>query len=83
LLKARTWLQESTVKAVSMSDIRSAIGEGKMAFSPWCGEAKCEARVKEETGAKSLNIPFEQPSHKEDCFCGKKAQEWVYFAKSY
>jgi prolyl-tRNA synthetase len=81
--RSKDLLDESIVKATTLSDIRKVIGEGKIAYSPWCGSAECEAKVKEETGAKSLNIPFNQPSHKGDCFCGKKASDWIHFAKSY
>lgn len=60
------------------------IVESGWAFSWWCGDPACEARVKEDTRATTRCIPFEQPGGKGKCIvCGKEASEKVYFAKAY
>ena len=58
--------------------------ESGWAFSWWCGDPACEAKVKEDTRATTRCIPFEQPGGKGKCIvCGKEASEKVYFAKAY
>jgi prolyl-tRNA synthetase len=58
--------------------------ENGWAFSWWCGDKTCEAKVKEDTRATTRCIPLEQPGGKGKCIvCGKEATERVYFAKSY
>lgn len=55
-----------------------------MLHAAWCGNHKCEAKIKEETGAKITNIPFEQGKLLEKCvYCGKKPKYMVNFARSY
>jgi prolyl-tRNA synthetase len=50
----------------------------------WCGDAECEKKVKEESGATSRNIPFDPPQQFKECVvCGKPAAHSVWFAKSY
>jgi prolyl-tRNA synthetase len=50
----------------------------------WCGGKECEAKVKEETGAKITNIPFDQEKKAEKCvYCNKKSKYMVNFARSY
>lgn len=84
--RASKYLHDHIVKTISLAEIKKAVETGNIALSPWCGEHACESKVKELTGAKSLNMPLDQAScgHKGECFsCGKKAEHWVYFAKSY
>lgn len=63
-----------------------ALLEEKRGFSlaGWCGADECEAKVKEETGATSRNIPFEPAEQKTTCLCcGQPAQHTVVFARAY
>jgi prolyl-tRNA synthetase len=54
------------------------------AFSWWCGSAECEANVKDETKATIRCVPLDQPGGSGKCiYCGKPAQEKVYFARAY
>ncbi len=54
------------------------------ALAGWCGDDICEAKVKEETGATSRNIPFDPPQVMTTCVtCGKQAQYTVWFARAY
>lgn len=50
----------------------------------WCGDVACEEKIKEETGASSRCMPFEQEQISETCICcGKPAQSMVVWGKSY
>jgi prolyl-tRNA synthetase len=50
----------------------------------WCGKRECEAKVKEETGATSRNIPFHAQESKSFCLvCHSPARHTVAFARSY
>ena len=50
----------------------------------WCGDEACEDKVKEETGAGSRCIPFEQEQLFDKCVCcGKPAKQMVYWGKAY
>jgi prolyl-tRNA synthetase len=50
----------------------------------WCGKRECEAKVKEETGATSRNIPFHVQESKSFCLvCHSPARHTVAFARSY
>lgn len=50
----------------------------------WCGDEACENKVKEETGATSRCMPFEQEQISDSCICcGKPAKSMVYWGKAY
>jgi prolyl-tRNA synthetase len=50
----------------------------------WCGDAACEAQVKEETKATIRNIPLDQPGGEGVCIhCGEPAAERVIFSRAY
>ena len=50
----------------------------------WCGDRACEDKIKEETGATSRCMPFEQEQVGEVCVCcGKQAKKMVYWGRAY
>ncbi len=51
----------------------------------WCGNSKCEEKIKEETGATMRVLPFDaKVKPKTKCiYCGKDAKETVYAARAY
>ncbi|MCD8300144.1 MAG: proline--tRNA ligase [Clostridiales bacterium] len=51
----------------------------------WCGDRACEDKIKEETGATSRCIPFEDHDRiSETCVCcGKPAEHLVYWGRAY
>lgn len=50
----------------------------------WCGEEGCETAIKEETGATTRCMPFEQENLGDVCVhCGKPAKKMVYFGRAY
>ncbi len=61
-----------------------AVVEKGWAFSWWCGDPACEAKVKDETKATTRCIPLEQEPGIGECIvCGKPATEKVIFGKAY
>jgi prolyl-tRNA synthetase len=56
------------------------------ARAPWCGSHECEMKIKEDTGAKIANMPFDAQSKakgKKCILCGKEAKYIADFARSY
>ena len=50
----------------------------------WCGDANCEEKIHELTGAKSRCIPFEQEHIGDKCvYCGKEANTMVVWGRQY
>ncbi len=50
----------------------------------WCGDEACETAIKDETGATTRCMPFEQETLSDVCVhCGKPAKKMVYFGRAY
>ena len=50
----------------------------------WCGDADCEEKIHEMTGAKSRCLPFEQEHLGDKCvYCGKPATKMVVWGRQY
>ncbi len=61
-------------------------GDGGFVEAAWCGDAKCEAEVKEATKATIRNLPFalkDKPVDKPCVKCGSPGKHWAVWAKSY
>jgi prolyl-tRNA synthetase len=64
-------------------ELKTIVEDG-WAYSWWCGDSACEAKVKEDTKATTRCIPLDQPGGKGKCIvCGKDAHEKVHFARAY
>lgn len=85
LKRAREFLKKNIHNVYSYDEMRSIIKErGGIIVAPWCGSEECEVRIKEETGAKIINIPLKQKGERSRCiYCGKDASIVANFAKSY
>ncbi len=86
LKKAKDFFNRSIARIKTMKEMSEAIESKKIVLAPWCSGAECEKSIKEKLeGVKSLNIPFRQPKKKrEKCVvCGKKAELFCYFGRSY
>lgn len=83
--KAADFIKKNTHKVKTYHELKELLKtKGGFLQAGWCGERACEDKVKDETGAKITNIPFEQEKVSSDCIlCGKKAKYVVNFAKSY
>lgn len=84
LLEEATKSRDARIKDVSnMDELNDQVQIG-FARTMWCGEESCELKIKEETGATSRNMPFDQTPIGNSCVCcGKKATKLIYFSKAY
>jgi len=85
LARAEEALRSGTHSASSLSELREIIkGRGGIVLAPWCGSEECERKVKEETGAKIINLPLDGESEALKCVnCGRGALTVARFARSY
>ncbi|MCR5331111.1 MAG: proline--tRNA ligase [Lachnospiraceae bacterium] len=82
---ARAHRDSHTYDAVDYEEFKKTIDE-KPGFvrAMWCGDRACEDRIKEETGATSRCMPFEQVKLSDRCVCcGKPAKSMVYWGRAY
>jgi prolyl-tRNA synthetase len=85
LARASETLRASVRAAKSYDELKAVLAkEGGVVQAPWCGSPECEEKVKAETGAKIVNIPFDQPAEVGPCvLCGNPGSAIANFAKSY
>lgn len=82
--KAKQQMDESTVRVKTKEEFLKAVEEKKWVLAPFCGDAKLEEQIKEETGYKTNCIPFKQPKKLGKCFwCSSEAKFEVLFGKSF
>ena len=77
--------EERTNTATSMEEFEQKINENQGYIKAmWCGDETCENKVKEQTGAHSRCIPFEQEHISDTCVvCGRKADKMVVWGRQY
>lgn len=83
--RAKAHRDAHTYEAVNYEDFVKTINE-KPGFvkAMWCGCRECEDKIKEDTGATSRCMPFEQEQLSDTCVCcGKPAVKMVYWGKAY
>ena len=81
--KALAFRKANTQEATTYDELKQAVESG-FALSYWCGDAQCEAKIKEETRATMRCIPLDQSGGAGKCVhCGKPAQEQAIFARAY
>ncbi len=83
--KAKELREEKTYIAQNFMELKETFAQ-KTGFvkAMWCGDRSCEDQIKEETGATSRCIPFNQEAVSTECVCcGKEAEKLVYWAKAY
>lgn len=84
LKRAQTFIDEETVTVKDWKTFEKAVKAKKLIYTQWCDTPQCEETIKEKTGVKTLNKPFDQQKTSGTCVhCDKKAKTWVYFARSY
>ena len=77
---------EANTRAVGNYDEFKKAAEKGFALAYWCGDAKCEQKIKEETKATMRCIPLDQPKLTLPALCvtcGRPAKEVAVFAKAY
>jgi prolyl-tRNA synthetase len=81
--RALSFRQKNTHQPEDYDTFRQVLEAG-WAEVWWCGEADCEAAIKEDTKAASRNIPIDQPGGQGVCVrCGRPARERAIFARAY
>ena len=81
--QAKTFRDSRVKVATNMEELSAAVVDG-FAKAMWCGDRACEEAIKEQAGASSRNMPFDQTPIGDTCVCcGKHADKLIYFAKAY
>jgi prolyl-tRNA synthetase len=81
--RALEFRKAHTMEPADYGEFKKAVETG-FAFAWWCGNAECEAKIKEETKATMRCIPLEQPGGSGQCIlCGKPSREKGIFARAY
>ncbi|MGD8374580.1 MAG: proline--tRNA ligase [Acidobacteriota bacterium] len=84
LARYRAMHAAHTVAVDSYDDFRDRIDAGGFFLAHWCGNAACEARVKEDTKATIRCIPLEGTAEKGACLVdGAPSDRRVIFARAY
>ncbi len=85
--RAADFLAKHTHKVKDYAALKDVVEKGAgFAQAHWCGSHDCEAKIKEETGAKASNMPLDAQRGAEGgrcVYCGKPAAHVVNFARSY
>ncbi|MCJ7834929.1 proline--tRNA ligase [Cuneatibacter sp. NSJ-177] len=85
LHRAKTHLESHIYQADDYETFKETVAT-KPGFvkTMWCGDEACELKIKEETGATSRCMPFEQEHLSDTCICcGRPAKAMVYWGKAY
>jgi prolyl-tRNA synthetase len=81
--RALSFRKAHTFEPHSYEELKQVIENG-WAFSWWCGDPECEAKVKDETKATTRCIPLDQEPGNGACIvCGKAATEKAIFGRAY
>lgn len=83
--KARKHRDTNTHTATNWDEFTDILNR-KQGFikAMWCGQRECEEAIKDETGASTRCMPFEQEKISDVCVhCGQPAKTMVYFGKAY
>jgi prolyl-tRNA synthetase len=81
--RAFDFREEHTYDPKDYDEFKDVVDEG-FAYSWWCGDAECEAQIKEDTKATLRCIPLEQESGQGKCIrCGEEANERAVFGRAY
>ena len=75
----RTWAALNLDELIQIANEKSGFIK-----SMWCGDAECEAKLKEVAGVSSRCMPFAQEHLSDTCVCcGKPAKSMVIWGKAY
>ena len=81
--RALAFRRSHTFEPKDYDELKDVVEKG-WAFTWWCGDAECEARVKDETKATTRCIPLEQEPGNGACIvCGKPATSKAIFGRAY
>jgi len=85
LERARKHLADHTTRVASWDEFKTVMADQRgFLLAGWCGDAACEARIKEETKATIRVLPLEREPAPGSCIrCGRPSPAEVYFAQAY
>ncbi|HUT96285.1 MAG TPA: proline--tRNA ligase [Candidatus Paceibacterota bacterium] len=82
-VKSKKFTEDNTNEAKSYDEFKKILKEkGGFIKAHWCGDAKCEKKIQDETKATIRCIPFGKNKIGKCIKCGKEGKE-VLFAKAY
>ena len=82
--KAKLLLKERTKQVSGFDKFKTEIENGMFLETSWCGDQKCEEKIKELTGADIRVIPFDISKTDAPCVnCKRPGKENVIFARGY
>ncbi|MCK5023675.1 MAG: proline--tRNA ligase, partial [Candidatus Aenigmarchaeota archaeon] len=82
--RAGKFLKDNTKNVKDMQQFEKLIKDGKMVRTYWCGNGKCEEKIKDKTSATIRCIENENAKTKGKCVgCSTESKTVVYFAKAY
>jgi len=83
LTRARNFRDANTKEPKNYDEFKAAVETG-FASAFWCGNAECEAKIKEETKATVRCIPLAQTESSGTCIlCGQRSTEKGIFGRAY
>src|SRR5437879_11722271 len=83
LTRARNFRDAHTQEPKNYDEFKAAVETG-FASAFWCGNAECEAKIKEETKATVRCIPLAQTESSGTCIlCGQRSTEKGIFGRAY
>ena len=83
-MQAKDFMNNNTHKIDSYEEFKKIIKDGGFLRCGWDGTSETELKIKEETGATTRVIPFdENPKDLKCIYTGKPAKHEVIFAKAY
>lgn len=82
--KGKSFLNENITEVRTFEEFKNIL-ENKKGFIKvsWCASKECEEGIKKETTATCRVIPFDGIVFSDCVYCGQKAKEVAFFAKSY
>jgi prolyl-tRNA synthetase len=81
--RAQQFREANTHEPDNISEFIEVVKSG-WAYSWWCGDPECEAKIKEDTKATTRCIPLDQPTGTGRCiYCGNEGTKKVFFARAY
>jgi prolyl-tRNA synthetase len=83
--RALEFRDQHTYELATLAEVVDHFEQGTgFVWAPWCEDAACEARVKEEThGVTIRNYDPDQPAEGSCLVCGRQARRRVVLARSY
>jgi len=81
---AKQRMVERTRDCDDYEDYKKNVADGGFFRIHWCGSAKCETQIQEETRSTIRCIPFDAPEEPGKCIaCGKESRRRVIAAQAY